>query len=100
MKAFTFENDSTTNSSGTDISEKPREQSNPAPTDVSVLEGILDENTKWYDSPCGLVPFMPEGVGGFFIKNWAGSTFIQAQQMVFGVGILPIIRGGGHVSRM
>ena len=48
----------------------------------------------------GLALSTPEEEGGFFIKNWAGSMCIQARQMVFGVGIPPMIRGGGPVSRM
>ena len=35
----------------------------------------------------------------FFIKNWGGSISIPVQQMVFGAGTQPTIRGGGHVSR-
>ena len=47
----------------------------------------------------GLALFMPEKEDGFFIKNWGGSISIPVQQMVFGAGTQPTIRGGGHVSR-
>ena len=55
--------------------EKPREEANPGPTDVSVLEGILNENTNWYES--SWFGTFYAGKGGWIFHQKLGWLYIH-----------------------